>query len=298
MKKNNLFENPKTNTNAIQTTNIKGSIVEKNLFLDMPSHLKTLDNLSHITKQKTNHIPLSNKDMILVPFISSDNVLRHNPAATSEWNNSNYSYIKSELQLTPVVEQSIHEILKLYFNSTPKNIGKKKSSLFGHKSILKTYIATPRVKTSMNRARITVYKYDRQKLYYINMLNNSQTLWPNITKKKVNVKKNNARGLVLKNPKGLEKKILQKKGTNVHPNGKVVPSKRTLVCNISNKTVKSRNVSSYLNSGKRLIRGMCTSAFSIRNKRNISPILALKVKNKRIYILSHLSFFYTKKKGL
>ena len=84
MKKNNLFENPKTNTKAIQTTNIKGSIVEKNLFFDMPSHLKTLDNLSNITKQKTKHIPLPNKDMILVPFISSDNVLRHNPAATSE----------------------------------------------------------------------------------------------------------------------------------------------------------------------------------------------------------------------
>lgn len=279
--KSNHFEIQKTKTNAIQTTNIKGSIVEKNVFFSMPTNLKTLDNLSHITKQKTNHIPISNKDMMLVPFVSREKVLRHNPAATSEWNNSNYTYTKGELELSPVVEQSIHEIIKLYFNSTPKNIGKKKSSLFGHKSILKTYIATPRVKTSMNKARITVYKYDRQKLYYINMLNNTQRLLPTIIlpKKKGNEKKSGGKGLVLKNPKGLEKRILPKKGTNVHPNGKVVSStlKRTLLCNISNKTVKSRNVSSYLNTGKRLIflREMSTSAFSIRNKINISSLLAI-----------------------
>lgn len=83
--KNNHFEIQKTNTNAIQTTNIKSSIVENNNFIFMPTNnLKTIDNLSHITKQKTNHIPLLNKDMILVPFISSDKVLKHNPAATSE----------------------------------------------------------------------------------------------------------------------------------------------------------------------------------------------------------------------
>jgi hypothetical protein len=81
--KNPKFEIQKTNTNAIQTTNIKDRIVEKNVF-SMPTNIKTLDSISHITKQKTNHIPLSYKDMMLVPFISSDNVLRHYPAATSE----------------------------------------------------------------------------------------------------------------------------------------------------------------------------------------------------------------------
>ena len=248
MKKNNQFEIKKTNTNAIQTTNIKSSIVENNNFTFMPTNnLKTIDNLSHITKQKTNHIPIYNKDMILVPFISSDNVLRHNPAATSEWNNSNYSYIKSELQLSPVVEQSIHEIIKLFFNSTPKNIGKKKSSIFRHKSILKTYIATPRVKTSMNRARITVYKYERQKLYYINMLNNSQTLWPNITlsNNKVNEKGSNGKWLVIKHPKGLEK-ILPNKDTNVNPNVKVFASKITLPSNNLNQKMEYRNILSRL----------------------------------------------------
>lgn len=259
--KNNHFEIQKTNTNAIQTTNIKSSIVENNNFIFMPTNnLKTIDNLSHITKQKTNHIPLLNKDMMLVPFISSDKVLRHNPAATSEWNNSNYSYIKGELQVSPVVEQSIHELIKLFFNSTPKNIGTKKSSIFRHKSILKTYIATPRVKTSINRARITVYKYDRQKLFYINMLNNSQMLWPNIilSKKKGNEKGSSAKGLVLKNPKALEKKILPQNYTNVNPNGKVFASKRTLPSNILNQRVLRRNVSSPLNSGKTVLREMST----------------------------------------
>lgn len=118
------------------------------------------------------------------------------------------------------------------------------------------------------------------------MLNEIQTLSPYIglSKQKVNKKgiKLRAKELVIK-PKGLEinipaknntnvnpngkveKKIHLRKATNVKSNGKLFASKRTPLCSISNKTVISRNVSSHLNSGKRLIREMSTSASSIRN---------------------------------
>jgi hypothetical protein len=100
--KNNNFEIKKTNTNIIQTTNINSSLAEKNNLFIMPTNnlnsslaeknnlfimptnnLNRFGNISHITKQKINYIPL-NKDIVLVPLKSSEKVIRHNPAATSE----------------------------------------------------------------------------------------------------------------------------------------------------------------------------------------------------------------------
>jgi hypothetical protein len=82
--KNNNFEIKKTNTKAIQSTNINSSIAENNNLFIMPTNnINTFGNISNITKQKTNYIPLD-KEMMLVPIKSCDKVLRHNPAATLE----------------------------------------------------------------------------------------------------------------------------------------------------------------------------------------------------------------------
>ena len=59
--------------------------------------------------------------------------------------------------------------------------------MFKHRSILKTFIARPRVKSSINRARITIYKYNRQKVYYMNTLKKSFTLCANKSMKKQSV---------------------------------------------------------------------------------------------------------------
>jgi Mitochondrial ribosomal protein (VAR1) len=171
--KNTNFEIKKTNTNT-NTNTSNTSPATLNL-----STLNTMYDINHITKQKTNKIALnSSSQMNLLALQFSDKLIRHNPAATSEWDNSSYSYLKAESQVSTVVDQSTHELIKLFFNSRPKNIDSK-SSIFKHRSILKTYVGIPRVKTSVNRARISIYKYDRQKLYHMNMLNKSFTLWPN-----------------------------------------------------------------------------------------------------------------------
>jgi hypothetical protein len=66
--------------------------------------------------------------------------------------------------------------------------------MFRHRSILKTFVARPRVKSSINRARITIYKYNRQKVYYMNMLKKSFTLCANksLKKQSVNLKLNSS----------------------------------------------------------------------------------------------------------
>jgi Mitochondrial ribosomal protein (VAR1) len=179
MKKSN-FEYQKTNLNTIQNTkNNSQAIFPK-------TNINTIQNISHITQQKTNNIPKI-RDIVLFPLQYSDKLIRHNPAATSEWDNSHYSYANGESQLSAVIDESTYELVKLFFNSRPKNIESSKSSIFNHKSILKTFIARPHVKSNINRARITIYKYNRQKVYYMNMLKKSFTLWPNKNLKKPSV---------------------------------------------------------------------------------------------------------------
>jgi hypothetical protein len=101
--------------------------------------LNTMHNINTIIQQK-NNIPKI-RDIVLFPLQYSDKLIRHNPAATSEWDNSLYSYANVESQ---------------------------------------------HVKSNINRARITIYKYNRQKVY-INMLKKSFTLWPNKNFKKPSV---------------------------------------------------------------------------------------------------------------
>ena len=153
------------------------------------SNLNTIHNINHIIKQKTNNINIT-KEMVGFTWESSDKLIRHNPAATTEWDNSGYSYINGESQVSAVIDQSTYELVRLFFNSRPKNLDSSKSTMFKHRSILKTFIGRPRVKSSLNRARITIYKYNRQKVYYMNMLKKSFMLSPNKNLKKQSVNLN------------------------------------------------------------------------------------------------------------
>jgi hypothetical protein len=275
--KNNNFEIKKTNTKAIQSTNINSSIAENNNLFIMPTNnINTFGNISNITKQKTNYIPLD-KEMMLVPIKSCDKVLRHNPAATLEWNNNNYSYLKGELQVSPIVDQNTLKLINMFFNSTPKNKGTK-NSIFRHKSILKTYISAPRSKTSINRARITIYKYDRKKLYYINTLNKtekSRNVFSSSDLGKKGVRKMYSSTIMLTNNKPNEQnnKILLLTGIN--------PRIRKVLCGYKNMSITIATVNNssipavnklsripYVNSQKPIPKGKksySTSALLLNN---------------------------------
>jgi len=162
----------------------------KNTNFEYPkTNLNTIHNINHIIKQKTSNINIT-REIAGFNWESSDKLIRHNPAATTEWDNSGYSYINGESQVSPVIDQSTYELVRLFFNSRPKNLDSSKSTMFKHRSILKTFIGRPRVKSSLNRARITIYKYNRQKVYYMNMLKKSFMLSPNKKQRKelINVK--------------------------------------------------------------------------------------------------------------
>lgn len=85
---------------------------------------------------------------------------------------------------------STHKLANLFFNARAKTKNASdatKSAMFKHRSILKTFISRPRVRSSINRARITIYKYNRQKVLHMNMLNKSFTLCPNKKQKTLSV---------------------------------------------------------------------------------------------------------------
>jgi len=162
------------------------------------TNLNTIHNINHITQQKTN-LNLTS-EIVRYTWESNDKLIRHNPAATTEWDNSGYSYINGESQVSAVIDQSTYELVRLFFNSRPKNLDSSKSTMFKHRSILKTFIGRPRVKSSLNRARITIYKYNRQKVYYMNMLKKSFMLCPN--------KKQKIQSVNLKSVKAPSKKLV------------------------------------------------------------------------------------------
>ena len=117
---------------------------------------------------------------------------RHYPAATSEWKNSSYTYGKN-LMISPVVDNSTYDLVKLYFNSTPKN--SKVSKLFKRMSILKIYISQPKIRNSINKTAITILSYNRQKIYFLHLFQKSFQLFKNIACKqnKIHLTKNNVR---------------------------------------------------------------------------------------------------------
>jgi hypothetical protein len=153
----------------------------QNRNFEIQNNINRISNINHISQQKSVNIT---KELVKFSQEASDKLLRHNPAATTEWDNSVYSFVNGESQVSAVIDQSTYDLIRLFFNSRPKNIDSNKSTIFKHRSILKTFIGRPRVKSSLNRARITIYKYNRQKVYYMNMLNKSFRLCSNIKRKK------------------------------------------------------------------------------------------------------------------
>jgi len=101
---------------------------------------------------------------------------RHGPPAIKEWGNSTYRYNKNMIfKLLPVIDKANYDLLKSYFNSTPKNFKKKIS----YKSILKIFISRPEMKDSLNKTALTLYTYNRQKCYFINKIKKVVSLYKN-----------------------------------------------------------------------------------------------------------------------
>jgi len=129
------------------------------------------------SKNRT-YIPINN-ELELAPTLNTQ-LNRHYPAATREWRTSSYTYL--EKPILPVVDNSTYDLLKIYFNSMPKD--PRTSKMFRRMSILKVFVARPEIKQSVNKTDISVLIYNRQKLYFWNLFQKSFKLFKNISSKR------------------------------------------------------------------------------------------------------------------
>jgi len=90
------------------------------------------------------------------------------PPVSKEWINTIYVFNKNNLKNLPVYDLYTNELIKNYFNLylNPKYLGKSKYKFSKKRrlSFNKIYVSKAEVKHSSNKAIITIYLYNREKL--------------------------------------------------------------------------------------------------------------------------------------
>lgn len=109
---------------------------------------------------------------------------RHYPPANKEWFNSIYAYNKNTIKLLPVADKVTLRLLKSYFNLYNLELEKKIGSprlrrRLRRLSTNRILISRPELKHTSDKVVITVYVYNRQKIYYLRKLHNQEEpKWP------------------------------------------------------------------------------------------------------------------------
>jgi len=89
------------------------------------------------------------------------------PSVSKEWKNSIYTYNKYKLKNLPIYDININELIKNYFNLylNPKYLTEKyKSSKLRILSFNKIYVSKAEIKHTSNKAILTIYIYNREKI--------------------------------------------------------------------------------------------------------------------------------------
>jgi len=100
---------------------------------------------------------------------------KHYPPANKEWFNSIYSYNKNTTKLLPTAHHAILRLVKSYFNLYSRRLEKKIKSprlrmRFRRLSTNRMLVSKPEVKHTNDKVIITIYVYNRQKIYYLNKI--------------------------------------------------------------------------------------------------------------------------------
>ena len=153
---------------------------------------------------------------------------RHYPPANKEWFNSIYAYNKNTIKLLPVADKVTLRFLKSYFNLySPKLEKSIKSPRIRRRlrrlSTNRILISRAELKHTSSKVVITVYVYNRQKIYYLRKLENISAVGFYL-KKKVSI-------LVLEETK--------KKGLNLI--SKVYKQRKKLLKTLNRKNDKYKN---------------------------------------------------------
>ena len=144
--------------------------MQKNSILRNNSILLFKNKISNIYYNNNNNLIISNIDKMI-------NTIKHFPPANKEWINSIYSYNSKKIKHFIVKDKILFSIIKSYFNLY--NI-KEQNKIninnvhirFKRLSNLKIFVSKAEIKHTNEKATITIYVYNRQKVYLINKINN------------------------------------------------------------------------------------------------------------------------------
>lgn len=135
---------------------------------------------SFLTVQKKNYATLTEKQV-------KERDSRHFAPANKEWKNSVYAYNKSNLYAATGKDKIASDLIKGYFNLVPKPIkttrSKRRRDFLRRTSTKQLFVSKPEIKQNNNKAIITVYTHDREKvsylkkLYLLNKWLNTNVLW-------------------------------------------------------------------------------------------------------------------------
>ena len=136
-------------------------LISKNVFKSFLSYV-----------QKTNFSTLSEYKNMKVKIKDRDP--RHYAPANKEWKNSVYTFNKTDILSTGAKDKKVASIIKSYFNMVHKPIYVRKSKrmrdLLRRSSTRQLFVSKPEIKQNNDKAIITVYLHDRQKVLYLKKL--------------------------------------------------------------------------------------------------------------------------------
>lgn len=121
---------------------------------------------------KTNFATLS--EQAATPLKEKERDARHYAPANKEWKNSVYTYNKGNLLNIAAKDQKVASVIKSYFNLVPKPIkitkSKRMRDLLRRSSTRQLFVSKPEIKQNNDKAIITVYTHDREKVSYLKKL--------------------------------------------------------------------------------------------------------------------------------
>ena len=136
-------------------------LISKNVFKSFLSYV-----------QKTKFSTLSEYKNMKVKIKDRDP--RHYAPANKEWKNSVYTFNKTDILSTGAKDKKVASIIKSYFNMVHKPIYVRKSKrmrdLLRRSSTRQLFVSKPEIKQNNDKAIITVYLHDRQKVLYLKKL--------------------------------------------------------------------------------------------------------------------------------
>lgn len=157
--------------------------------------------------------------------------IRHYPPANKEWFNSLYAYNKDTSKLLASADKVIFKLIKSYFNLYSKKLESKIRSRRLTRRIRKLstnriLVSRPELKHSSDKINITIYLYNRQKIYFFNKIKKLNSVFSFLK--------------LLKNDS--KKRVLEKKTINLGLSKNILKSVKEKVKNLVLKISREKKI--------------------------------------------------------